>query len=171
MTAPRRYLSETEIRALPAGFTQSFDIRAVELIDRHHNPFAKNKILCRGPQLYWANHPKDFTYETLIIRSLLVHELCHVWQYETGRLSAFRYLVDPRNWVYAYDVRPNAAFDDYPTEKQADLLQDWYLVNSGARPIRYDPKGQNPTKHWLNNIVPFTWDTAQFLETRAEQSV
>ena len=157
MTAKRRHLSDHEINTLPTGFTQAFDIREVELIDRPHNPFAKNKILCRGQRLYWQNHPKDFTREPLIIQSLLVHELCHVWQYETGRLSALRYLIDPRNWIYAYSVRAGAKFDDYPTEKQADLLQDWYLVNSGAKPIRYTPKGDLPTKDWLNGIVPFAW--------------
>lgn len=157
MTAARRHLSEPEIRALPKGFTESFDIRAVELIDRPHNPFARRKILCRGSRLYWPNHPKDFTRTQIIIRSLLVHELCHVWQYETGRLSALRYLIDPRNWVYTYVVRSGATFDDYPTEKQADLLQDWYLVNSGANPIRFNPKGDQPTKDWLNKTVPFEW--------------
>ena len=158
MTAKRRHLSNPEIRSLPNGFTGSFDICAVELIDRRHNPFAQNKILCRGPRLYWQNHPRDFTRAPLIIQSLLVHELCHVWQYETGRLNAFRYLIDPRNWVYAYEVKTNANFDDYPTEKQADLLQDWYLANSGAKPLRFNPKGGIPTKNWLNSIVPFQWN-------------
>jgi hypothetical protein len=171
MPAARRHLSEYEIRDLPAGFTRSFDIRAVELIDRPHNPFAKNKILCRGPRLYWQDHPQDFTRKGLIIKSLLVHELCHVWQYETGRLTAFSYLINPRNWVYAYEVRAGAKFDDYPTEKQADLLQDWYLVNMGAKPVRYDPKGATPTQHWLNEIVPFEWKSPRALETGAEQTV
>ena len=157
MTTKCRHLSAREINALPAAFTQSFDIRAVEFIDRAHNPFAKNKILCRGPRLYWQNHPADFTRETVLIRSLLVHELCHVWQYDTGRLSAARYLLDPRNWIYNYEVKSIASFDDYPTEKQADLLQDWYLINSGAKPLRYSSKGETPTKDWLNSVVPFQW--------------
>ena len=158
MTGQTRHLSDYEIAALPAGFIKSFDIYSVELIDRAHNIFARNKILCRGPKLYWQNHPKDFTGETLVIQSLLVHELCHVWQYETGRLSAPRYLLDPRNWIYSYEVRQNAQFDDYPTEKQADLLQDWFLVNSGSMPLRYAAQnGTIPTKDWLNRVVPFDW--------------
>ena len=159
MSANSRHLSNREINALPAAFIQSFNIRDVKFIDRAHNPFARNKILCRGPCLYWQNYPADFTRETLLIQSLLVHELCHVWQYETGRLSALRYLIDPRNWQYIYDVKDAAHFDDYPTEKQADLLQDWFLVNSGHRPLRFAQKmGLKPTKAWLNAIVPFDWD-------------
>lgn len=157
MPVDTRQLTEKEIAALPNGFIATFDLKAVTFINRPHNPFAKNKILCRGYRLYWPNHPKDFTRETLIIQSLLVHELCHVWQYETGRLTAFRYLIDPRNWVYSYRVRESAKFDDYPTEKQADLLQDWFLVNHGGRPLRFDPNGPRPSKEWLNNVVPFKW--------------
>lgn len=158
MTVLTRHLSTPEIDALPAGFTQSFEIENVTLIDRAHNIFARNKILCRGPKLYWPDHPMDFTREPLIIQSLLMHELCHVWQYETGRLTAFRYIAGPRNWVYSYAVKPNADFDDYPTEKQADLLQDWFLVNSGVKPMRYKAgDAPIPDKNWLNQVVPFEW--------------
>lgn len=153
-----RHLTDDEIKALPAGFTGQFDIQSVELINRMHNPFARNKIVCRGVRLFWPNYPKDFTRETVIIRSLLVHELCHVWQYETGRLTAARYLLDPRNWVYNYTVAENADFDAYPTEKQADLLQDWFLVNSGSHPLRYSQNGKIPTQDWLNQVVPFNWN-------------
>lgn len=157
MPSPSRNLTNIEIRELPSGFASRFDIQSVRLIDRAHNPLARNKILCRGYRLYWQNHPKDFTREPLILQSLLVHELCHVWQYETGRLSAFRYLIDPRNWTYSYTVKDGAQFDDYPTEKQADLLQDWFLVNSGESPTRFNLKGPKPTHSWLNNVVPFDW--------------
>ena len=157
MPAPSRHLSKPEIAALPPGFTRSFDIKSVTFIDRAHNPFAKNKILCRGHKLYWQNYPQDFTRKPLIIQSLLVHELCHVWQYETDRLSAVRYLIDPRNWFYNYRVKEDAQFDDYPTEKQADLLQDWFLVNSGEAPLRFNANGPKPTRNWLNDIVPFEW--------------
>ena len=158
MSIDRRHLTEAEIVCLPAGFTQSFDIRAVQLIDRAHNPLARHKIVCRGPRLYWQNYPKDFTRAPRLIQSLLVHELCHVWQYETGRLTAFRYLIDPRNWKYSYRVIDGADFDGYPTEKQADLLQDWFLVNTGKAPVRYEHTGPIPTKNWLNKVVPFPWN-------------
>lgn len=111
-----------------------------------------------GIETLLAKLPDDFTREPLIIQSLLIHELCHVWQYETGRLSAFRYLIDPRNWRYSYRVNSDAEFDDYPTEKQADLLQDWFLLNSGVSPARFDGKGAIPTRDWVNKTVPFKWN-------------
>ncbi len=171
MPTRSRHLSAREIAALPRGFTDAFDIQSVTLINRPHNLFARNKILCRGPKLYWPNYPADFTLESLVIQSLLVHELCHVWQYETGRLTATRYLLDPRNWIYNYAVKPNAKFDDYPTEKQADLLQDWFLVNSGAPPLRYAfQDGIIPTKDWLNKTVPFAWDN-QSVDVHSPETV
>jgi len=157
MPVQTRHLSEREIAIILPSFASAFDIHAVEFIDRAHNPFARNKIVCRGSKLFWQTYPADFTRETLIIQSLLVHELCHVWQYETKRLSAPRYLLDPRNWIYEYEVKSNAKFDDYPTEKQADLLQDWFLVNSGNIPLRYHRDGTISTKEWLNAVVPFDW--------------
>lgn len=157
MAPNSRHLTAEEISSLPAGFTTAFNIKAVQFIDKAHNPFARNKIVCRGPRLYWQNYPSNFVREPMIIRSLLVHELCHVWQYETGRLNALCYLIDPRNWKYGYSVKENAKFDDYPTEKQADLLQDWFLVNSGTPPIRFEVNTQKPTREWLNKVVPFDW--------------
>jgi len=158
MTDETRHLSRREIEALPSGFVSTFDIHAVKFINRPHNPFARNKILCRGHKLYWPDHPQDFTRQPLVIQSLLVHELCHVWQYETGRLTALRYLIDPRNWIYNYTVEPDAQFDDYPIEKQADLLQDWFLSNHGVTPTRFRRNGPAPSHDWLNEIVPFHWD-------------
>jgi len=159
MAIMSRQLTAREISALPQSFTDSFDIHAVKLINRRHNLFAHNKIVCRGPRLYWPNYPRDFTRQTLTIQSLLIHELCHVWQYETGRLTAAKYLLDPRNWIYSYSVDENAGFDDYPTEKQADLLQDWFLMNSGSLPLRYARQdGKIPSQDWLNRVVPFAWN-------------
>jgi len=148
-----RPLSTQEISVLPAGFTSQFDISSVRFLDRAHNPFVRNKILCRGYDLYWQKAPTNFAFESLIIQSLLMHELCHVWQYETGRLSAFRYLTNPQNWYYNYYVEAEATFDTYPIEKQADLLQDWFLVNSGMMAQRYDQKGPPPSKDWINAMV------------------
>ncbi len=157
MPSPSRQIQTHEIAALPSGFTSTFDIESVEFIDRAHNPFAKNKIVCRGPKLFWQSCPTDFTREPFLIQSLLIHELCHVWQYETGRLSALVYLLNPANWRYSYRVDQTVSFDSYPIEKQADLLQDWFLVNSGMEPLRFDPRGPTPTPVWLNTIVPFDW--------------
>lgn len=160
--ASERKLSAREIMALPVGFTSQFDIRNVRLIDRHHNPFAIGKILARPEAIYWKNHPQDFTRLSLPANGLLMHELCHIWQYKTGRLTALRYLFNPHNWQYGYNVRDGAKFDDYHTEQQADLVQDWFLMNHDLSPRRYARQSQRPAKAWINGIVPFNWNLTTF---------
>lgn len=129
------------------------DLTQVRLRSRPHNPFARNKILVRGYDIYWPDTPADFTRYDLLMQSVLIHELCHVWQYKTGRLTALRYLINPANWIYSYTFDAAKTFEDYPIEKQADLLQDWFLMNAGAEPCRY--KGIPPTLAEINETVPF----------------
>jgi hypothetical protein len=152
--AASRYLTPTEIALFPDDFTRQFECARVRLINRPHNPLARGKILVRGYDIYWANYPEDFTRCALPLQALLVHELCHVWQYATGRLSAFRYLTRPRNWVYGYDIR-RGAFDAHPIEQQADLLQDWFTVNAGGPPSRYAKQTPHPSREEINAVVPF----------------
>ena len=156
--AHTRNLLPQEIALFPKTFIKEINIERVELISRPHNIFARNKILVRGNKIYWPNCPKDFAQETVQTQSILMHELCHVWQYHTYRLTALRYLSNPKRWVYKYAFDILKKFDDYPTEKQADLMQDWYLVNKGCAPTNYDTrKCAPPTKDALNDITPFSW--------------
>ena len=154
----RRALTPYEIARLPPGFIKHIDIDRLRLIDRKHNLFSGNKIVARGYDLYWPNYPSDFTRAGLATRSLLVQELCHVWQYATDRLTAWRYLTRPKNWAYGYEFSIHKAFDDYAIEKQADLLQDWHHMNHGAAPYRYHPQSTAPSLEQINAVIPFEWE-------------
>ena len=149
-----RPLIPDEIALFPHDFTRQFDIASVRLIDRAHNPFALGKILVRGSRIYWPSAPADFTREPLARQALLMHELCHVWQYATRRLSAWRYLTRPRNWIYGYDIRLRN-FDAHAIERQADLLQDWYIINKGDLACRFAEATPRPTRDEINAVVPF----------------
>lgn len=153
----RRHLSLTEQDLFPISFRHEINIGNIVLINRTHNPFAVGKILARNHRIYWKNYPQDFTQTSVENQAILMHELCHIWQYHTGRLTALRYLTNPHAWAYKYDFSPDKHFDDYPTEKQADLLQDWYRVNRGCDPYCYDDKCAAPTKAQINAVVPFKW--------------
>ena len=158
MAAKRRKLSSAEQSLFPKSFRGSIQMDSVTLISRAHNPFALRKILVRNNKVYWPNYPEDFTKETLRVQALLMHELCHVWQYHTDRLSALKYLISPKRWTYEYAYAPGKTFDDYPTEKQADLLQDWYRVNNGELANNYDRTASDqPSKAQINTVVPFIW--------------
>jgi len=152
-----RALKPDEIALFPQSFTDAIDIESVRFIFRAHNPLAAKKILVRGNQIFWPNCPLDFTQDSVDKQALLMHELCHVWQYHTRRLTAFRYLTRPKHWTYHYGFDRAKSFDDYPIEKQADLLQDWYLMNMGAPPQRFKRGTQAPSLEQINQTVPFIW--------------
>jgi len=157
-TTHMRGLTPEEIALFPKDFKAHIDIARLRLIGRAHNPLARGKILVRGYDIYWKDYPSDFAQEPLSIQSLLMHELCHVWQYATKRLTAWTYLTQPKNWIYGYAFDPNKSFDDYAIETQADLLQDWYYMNHGTPPRRYSRDGIAPNLAQINVVVPFKWD-------------
>lgn len=156
-TGEARPLRPSEIALVPPDFAAVVDLRAVRLIDRVHNPFAAGKVLVRGPDIYWPGTPADLSRCGLRTRALFVHELAHVWQYATGRLSAWRYLTTPSDWRYGYEVRQGAGFDDYGVEAQADMVGDWYRMREGAAPVcfRMGALGEPPTLDWLEATIPF----------------
>jgi len=158
-TIKRRGLTHDEIALFPADFIAHIDIARLRLIGRAHNPLAIGKILVRGYDIYWKNYPADFTQESLSMRSLLMHELCHVWQYATQRLTAWSYITQPKNWIYGYAFDSDKNFDDYAIETQADLLQDWFHMNHGAKPCRHRRDTPAPSLTQINAVVPFEWDT------------
>ena len=157
-----RALTRAEIALFPTDFTRQFDIANVALINRSHNPFTFGKIVVRGNKIYWPNAPKDFTRASMDIQAVLMHELCHVWQYSTGRLTALKYLCNPKNWVYKYVLSEAKSFVDYPIEKQADLMQDWFRLNTGTHAKCFAAGQSEPSCAELNRLIPFDWDAQNF---------
>ena len=88
-------------------------------------------ILARGDTIFWPGSP-DELFGTAI--ATLQHELQHVLDYRTGRLSAARYLIDPREWVYDVAIDRTAAFDRLGAEQRATLAEHLWLAENGYRP-------------------------------------
>jgi hypothetical protein len=96
----RKRLSPGLIAALDAaGVTPLIVPRAAWLarltfLWRGHVP-----ILTRGGRIYWPGAAADFS-EAPNAMAVLQHELQHVLDFSTGRLSSLGYLLNPRNWTY-----------------------------------------------------------------------
>ena len=146
-----RGLTPSEVAAIPRAFRDVLPLPHIRLVARAHNPFALRKILVRGRTIYWPDTPGELSRDARTL-SLLFHELAHVWQYETGRLSALGYITDPANWKYRY--APGGPFDSYGTEAQADLIEDWCRLQSGLPPHRFE--GASLHTDWLETVVPFS---------------
>ncbi len=83
-------------------------------------------------------------------RSLLIHELTHVWQHEHGvhgsayiAGSVAAQLLHGRDIAYRYFA--GRTWDDYNPEQQAMIVQDWYF------------KGQSTTSPLFRYIRDHIW--------------
>ncbi len=92
-------------------------------------------ILARGDAVFWPGAPADLssTGRPLDL-AILQHELQHVLDYRTGRLTAARYLMDPREWVYAIEPTADMRFDRLGAEQRATLAERLWLAENGLRP-------------------------------------
>ena len=79
------------------------------------------------------------SFSTPYEKSILVHEVAHVWQYQnrgTRYITCSLYhqaaagvSTGTRNAAYYnYQLNDHTAFDDYPAEQQAQIIQDYYAL-------------------------------------------
>ena len=99
-------------------------------------PFQPRSVVMAPDGHVWF-HPRgiewrpDFAIAGLASRALLVHELTHVWQHQTGvNLVVRRYPL----MRYAYlPLTPGKPFGAYNLEQQACIVADAYFLREGAR--------------------------------------
>ena len=82
-----------------------------------------------------ATYRNDYAAEALNYRELFVHELAHVWQYQTGILNPklsgiFEFVKTGFDYRKAYDYVLKSGRDliEYGMEQQAAMIADFYLV-------------------------------------------
>lgn len=124
-------------RALAAGvFGSTLDPDRVTLRRGKWFPFQPRAVTMAPDGHVWF-HPHgsewrdDFAAAGLASRTLLVHELTHVWQHQRGVNLVLRRYPFMR---YAYlPLEPGKPFAAYNLEQQACIVADAYLVGQGAR--------------------------------------
>ena len=124
-------------RALAAGvFGLALDTGHVTLRRGKWFPLQPRTVTMAPDGHVWF-HPKgtewrdDFATAGLASRKLLVHELTHVWQHQSGiNLVVRRYPM----MRYAYlPLVPGKPFAAYTLEQQACIVADAYAIAEGAR--------------------------------------
>lgn len=74
---------------------------------------------------------QDFSRAPLHLQGLLIHELTHVWQHQSGRNVVFARSPFAR---YRYlPLTPGKRFEQYGIEQQAEIVRDWFVLSSGGR--------------------------------------
>jgi hypothetical protein len=91
-------------------------------------------ILTRGDAIFWPGAPPDLSEAGPRGLAILQHELQHVLDYRSGRLTAARYLGDPREWTYGVEDAIPRGFDRLGAEQRATLAERLWLAENGFRP-------------------------------------
>ncbi len=95
-------------------------------------------IWCHPNGDVWCD---DFSQRPLWARALFVHELTHVWQYQSGINLILR---RPPFARYRYQLTPGKPFAAYGIEQQASIVEDAYRARE-----RLEPAGA------LEALLPF----------------
>lgn len=140
-----RFLTPGEIRLAAAIFGARIDYAAVRVFDSRGGILAhvanitalRNDIRIHDPSKYAA----DFSAASVALRAIFLHEMTHVWQYQSGRNFVQELASDlvrhgfDRPAVYDYALnRPRLS--DYPTEQQAHMVATYYTRVSEAAEVR-----------------------------------
>jgi hypothetical protein len=136
MTSDGRPLTAGEKALARSLFRGSIDLDAVKMRRRKWWPFQPRRVVM-APRGHIHFHPDgpcwsdDFSRESLSMRGLFAHELCHVWQHQQGLFLPLRRHPFCR---YAYDIVPGWPLRRYGIEQQADIVRHAYYWREGVAP-------------------------------------
>lgn len=123
-------------------FGDSIDLDNVELRHRKWWPLQPRNVVM-APCGHIHFHPcrdlwrEDFSAANLIMRRLFVHELCHIWQTQSGLFLPLWRMPFAR---YSYKLTPGKALHKYGIEQQAEIVADSYLIREGARSVTIEDR-------------------------------
>ena len=132
--APMRWRSLTpgERAACADVFGAELDASRVKLFSL---PFWPRPFVPNGRLIIWPSTSAmaDFADAPLWLRSVLIHELTHVWQAQTGVfLPLAKLKAGDGQAAYAYDLADGRNFSQLNIEQQAMVVQHAYLAAGGG---------------------------------------
>jgi hypothetical protein len=144
MPLPARALTDGEWRAITPGLAGALRrAGAAPRIVAAAHPAARIAsmwrgsvpALTRGDEVWWRRAPQDASKPGLErLMAVLQHELQHVLDYRTGRLSALAYLSNPANWLYDWSNARSRGWDELGAEQRASMAEQLWLAERGGAP-------------------------------------
>jgi hypothetical protein len=133
-----RPLTDGERRAVSPGLAGALSaVGAQPRLIAHAHPAARIAALwrgdiptlTRGDVIWWPGATADLS-EPGFEREMAVlqHELQHVLDYRTGRLTAVGYLCSPRHWTYRWERENRPPWDDLGAEQRGSLAERLWLA-------------------------------------------
>jgi hypothetical protein len=129
-----RPLTPAETAMVADMFGAAVDPGPVRVIRRRWWWFQpRNVVIAPRGSLHF--HPDSdlwhpcFAQGSLAAQGLFIHEMAHVWQYQSGVNLLIRRMPFCR---YDYVLRAGATLDDYNVEQQAEIIRHAFLRRQGA---------------------------------------
>lgn len=132
-SATARPLAAAERKLAARIFGGAIDYDAVTLHRRKWFPFQPANTVMAPTGGIWF-HPKgpywrdDFGTAPLKLQALFVHEMTHVWQYQSGIFLPLRRHPFCR---YHYSLKPGWPLKRYGLEQQAEIVRHTFLLREG----------------------------------------
>jgi len=146
-----RPLTPGEIDLARSVFGDAIDYANVQVVLGKWAFFQpKNVVMSPRGRIHFHPHGTayrdDFSHATLGEQGLFVHEMTHVWQYQSGIFLPLRRMPWAR---YDYAVKPGWELKKYGLEQQAEIVRHAYLLGHNALIAGAPPLQQ------LKTILPF----------------
>lgn len=132
--ATERHLTPAERHLAASVFGPAIDYDRVTLHRRKWFPFQPKNTLMAPTGGIWF-HPKgtlwheDFGKANVKMQGLFLHEMTHVWQYQSGIFLPLRRHPFCR---YSYRIDPGRPFRRYGLEQQAEIVRHRFLLERGV---------------------------------------
>ncbi len=133
----KRPLTAGEVKLAQEVFGNSIDYTTVKIHDRPFAPFhQRNVAMTPNGQMYMNGcYSDDYSRTDSQGRSLFIHEMTHVWQYQnkifnvlgTGIELTLKHKFN-YNAAYAFQLEAGKDLVDYGMEQQAAIVQEYFLV-------------------------------------------
>ncbi len=124
LTVQQRNLTPAEIVLAQSVFAHHIDYSRVRIIA--HRAVLPSYALSPNGHIYFnpSDYCANFAQQALPIQSWFIHEMVHVWQYQSGMRVLVNALLNRR---YTYVLKTGKSFLDYGVEQQAQMVQDYFL--------------------------------------------
>ncbi len=135
-----RNLNKDEISFLKEVFSDKIEYEDIKIYNRKFFPdFIQDDYTAIAPNgnIYFPKNidTRDFSVMDIEDRAWLVHEVGHVYQYQSqGQFALWKgarlWLIDREIRgldVYAYEIRKGYELDDYNIEQQGDIFRDYFF--------------------------------------------
>ncbi|MFM9851490.1 MAG: vgr related protein [Sphingomonadaceae bacterium] len=146
-----RSLTRAEVALAESVFGRAIDYDGVRINNRKFIFFQPRRTAMAPNGSIWL-HPKgdlyceDFCARDLTDQGLFIHEMTHVWQYQSG----VNLLIKRHPFCrYDYSLKPGWGLKRYGLEQQAEIVRHYFMVREGY------PLIGSPGIEVYRGILPF----------------